>query len=63
MNSLVIKQGIKIIRTPEQIAELEALKKMTDDEIDLSDIPEITHEEFVKARERKLNREKLKVAG
>ena len=32
--------------TPEQIAELDALAKMTDDEIDLSDIPEITEEEW-----------------
>ena len=33
--------------TPEQIAELDALSKMTDDEIDYSDIPKITHEEWV----------------
>ena len=60
MSSLVIKQGVKIMRTPEQIAELEELKKMSYDEIDLSDIPEITHEEFVRARERKLRKKNLK---
>ena len=63
MNSLVIKQGVKIIRTPEQIAELEALSKMTDDEIDLSDIPEITHEEFVRMKANRLRKQNLKIAG
>ena len=46
MNSIVIKQGVKIVRTPEQIAELDALSKMTDDDIDFSDIPPTTEEEF-----------------
>ncbi len=32
--------------TEEELAEIECLKKMTDDEIDLSDIPEITEEEW-----------------
>ena len=44
--------------TAEQIAELDALSKMTDDEIDYSDIPEITHEEFVRAIERKPQKQK-----
>ena len=64
MNSLVIKQGVKIIRTPEQIAEMETWKTMTDDDIDFSDIPEITHEEFVRAIERKRAKQKsLQAAG
>ena len=46
MNSIVIKQGVKIVRTPEQLAELDALSKMTDDDIDFSDIPPTTEEEF-----------------
>ena len=46
--------------TPEQIAELDALKYR---EVDLSDIPEITHEEFVRAIARKRAKQKnLKIA-
>ena len=44
--------------TPKQIAEIEALSKMSDDEIDYSDIPEITHEEFVRVIERKRQKQK-----
>jgi len=32
--------------TAEELAEIEALKNMSDDEIDFSDIPEITEEEW-----------------
>ena len=32
--------------TEEELAEIEALKNMSDDEIDFSDIPKITHEEW-----------------
>ena len=32
--------------TAEELAEIEALKNMSDDEIDFSDIPEITDEEW-----------------
>ena len=46
--------------TAEQIAELDALKNR---KIDLSDIPEITHEEFVRAIERKRKKQKLNVAS
>ena len=50
--------------TPEQIAELDALSKMTDDEIDFSDIPEITHEEFQRAIARKRAKQKnLQIAS
>ena len=49
--------------TPEQIAELDALSKMSDDEIDYSDIPKITHEEFQRAIARKRAKQKnLKIA-
>ena len=37
---------------------LAALEKMTDDEIDLSDIPEITHEEFQRAFAKKCAKQK-----
>ena len=36
--------------TDAQKAELEALEKLSDDDIDLSDIPEITEEEWAKAK-------------
>ena len=46
--------------TEEQIKRLDALKYR---KIDLSDIPEITHEEFVRAIERKREKQKLNVAS
>ena len=50
--------------TPEQIAEIEALSKMSDDEIDYSDIPKITHEEWVKNfRPTRLRKKNLKIAS
>ena len=36
--------------TDEQRAELEALEAMPDDQIDYSDIPEMTHEDWARAR-------------
>ena len=53
MSNFIIKNGVKIQRTPEQIAEIEAWKKMTDADIDYSDIPKISHEEFLRAFARK----------
>ncbi|MBQ9441465.1 MAG: hypothetical protein IJU55_00425 [Selenomonadaceae bacterium] len=50
--------------TEEELAEIEALKNMRDDEIDFSDIPEITHEEWVtRFKPARLRRKKLNVAG
>ena len=50
--------------TAEQIAELEALAKMTDDEIDFSDIPKITHEEWVtRFKPTRLRKRNLKLAS
>ena len=47
--------------TPEQIAELEALEGR---EIDFSDIPEITHEEWVtRFKPTRLRKKNLKVAS
>ncbi len=63
MDNFIIKNGVKIYRTPEQIAEIEAWKKMTDDEIDYSDIPKITHEEFARMKANRLRRKKLQVAS
>lgn len=46
--------------TEEQIKRLDALKYR---KIDLSDIPEITHEEFVRAIKRKREKQKLKAVS
>ena len=46
--------------TPEQIAELDALSKMSDDEIDFSDIPPTTKEEFEKMKANRRRRKNLK---
>lgn len=62
MSNFVIKQGIKITRTPEQLAEIERWKKMTDEDIDYSDIPPLTDEELARmkpARLRRKNAEKV----
>ena len=46
--------------TEEELAEIEALKNMSDDEIDFSDIPEITEEEWrTKFKPTRLRRKNL----
>lgn len=49
--------------TAEEIAELEALEKMSYDDIDLSDIPETTPEEWERVKLRRLRKKNLKIAG
>ena len=49
--------------TPEQIAEIEALSKMSYDEIDFSDIPPTTKEEFERMKANRLRRKNLKIAS
>ena len=63
MNNFIIKRGIKIYRTPEQMAELEELEKMTDEDIDYSDIPPLTDEELARMKPARLRRKNLKVAS
>ena len=46
--------------TPEQISEIKELSKMLYEEIDLSDIPEITDEEWKKFKPARLREKKLK---
>lgn len=61
MDNFIIKNNIPPL-TDEEIAELDALKYR---KIDLSDIPEITHEEFERAIARKrarLREKNLKIA-
>ena len=45
MGSILIYKGMPPL-TPEQVARLEELKNMSDDEIDYSDIPKMTKEEL-----------------
>ena len=50
--------------TEEELAEIEILKNMSDDEIDYSDIPKITREEWEKNfRPTRLRKKNVKVAG
>ena len=49
--------------TPEQIAEIEALSKMNDDDIDYSDIPPLTDEELARMKANRLRRKKLQQAS
>ena len=58
MNNFIDK-GIPPL-TDEQIKRLDALEKMSYDEIDLSDIPETTEEEFARMKENRLRRKNLK---
>ena len=61
MNNFIIN-GVKV--SEEQYYRIKNRKPVPDDEIDYSDIPKITHEEFVRAIARKRAKQKnLKVAG
>ena len=54
MDNLVFYKGVYI--TKEQYDDVMNMPQLSDDEIDLSDIPEITHEEFVRAIENRRKR-------
>ena len=49
--------------TREQMRRLYELSKMPDEEIDFSDIPKITHEEFKKFKPSRLRKKNLNVAS
>ena len=49
--------------TEEELQCLKELSKMTDDDIDYSDIPPLTEEELKKFKPARLRRKKIKVAG
>ena len=53
--------GVKV--SEEQYNRIMNMPEISDDEIDFSDIPKITHEEFVRAIERKRQKQKLKAAS
>ena len=59
MGSIRIYKGMPPL-TEEQIQRLDTLK---DREIDLSDIPETTDEEWERVRQRRLRKKTLKIAG
>ena len=61
MNSLLTKNIPPL--TAEQIAELEYIKNMKDEDIDLSDIPEITRDEWKKFKPARLRKQKLNLAS
>ena len=60
MDNFIIN-GVKV--SEEQYNRIMNMPEIPDEEIDFSDIPKITHEEFVRAIERKRQKQKLKVAG
>ena len=53
--------GVKV--SEEQYYRIKNRIPVPNDEIDFSDIPKITHEEFVRAIERKRQKQKLNVAS
>ena len=61
MTSLEISE--KFPFTEKDLECLAALEKMSYDDIDLSDIPETTPEEWERVRQRRLRKKNLKLAG
>lgn len=62
MNSL-ITENEKFPYSEKELAGLAELEKITDDDIDFSDIPKITGEEWKKFKPARLRKKNLKVAG
>ncbi len=54
MSNSVFYKGVYISK--EQFDDIKNMRQLSDDEIDLSDIPEITHEEFVRMKENRRRR-------
>ena len=61
MDNFRIYKGMAF--TKEELENIEELSKMTDEDIDFSDIPEITEEELKKFKPARLRRKNLKVAS
>ena len=57
MNNFLICNGVPL--TEKDLECLAALEKMSYDEIDLSDIPETTPEEWERVRQRRLRKKNL----
>ena len=60
MNNFIIN-GVRV--SEEQYNRIKNMRQLSDDEIDLSDIPEITKEEFARMKANTLRRKNLKVAS
>ena len=63
MGSLVLKSGIKIKFTTEQLEEIKRLQEMTDEDIDCSGIPALTDEKLAKFKTARLRRQKQNIAN
>lgn len=63
MGSLIIKRGMKLEFTPEQLEEIKRWEKMTDEDIDYSDIPPLTDEELARMKPARLRRQKQNIAS
>ncbi|MBQ7199122.1 MAG: hypothetical protein IJS29_07655 [Selenomonadaceae bacterium] len=61
MNNLVLYKGVYISK--EQYDDIKNMRQLSDEEIDLSDIPEITHEEFKRMKENRRRRKNLQQAS
>ena len=59
--TMTLKRGMK--PTAEQLAEIYANAPKSDAEIDLSDIPETTPEEWERVRIRRMQKKKLQLAS
>ena len=62
MGSIRIYKGMPPL-TEEQLAEIYANAPKSDDEIDYSDIPKTTEEEFARMRANRLRKKNLKIAS
>ena len=60
MDNFILKRGMK--PTTEQLARIYANAPKSDDEIDYSDIPKTTEEEFARMRANRLRKKNLKIA-
>ena len=61
MSNSVLYKGVYI--SQEQFDDIKNMRQLSDDEIDLSDIPEITHEEFTRMKANRLRGKNLKIAS
>ena len=61
MNNFISSNGIPL--TEKDLECLAALEKMTDDDIDYSDIPKMTKEELKKFKPTRLRKKNWKIAG
>ena len=63
MGSLILRPELKFEFTPEQLDEIKQWEKMTDEDIDYSDIPPLTDEELSKFKPARLRLKKQNIAS